>query len=122
MPGRVSREELMARWASGTVTMLKLLADEHIDWDLVRGLLTGQPDLDLVRVQKMGLLGADDRDILAWTAGQGRVLVTHDRNTFPGFAPRADHALYFIKPRWERPRTTRPRTTRRGRWWGKTKS
>jgi hypothetical protein len=32
------------------------------------------------------LLGADDRDLLAWTANEGRILITHDRNTIPGFA------------------------------------
>jgi hypothetical protein len=78
--------------------VLKLLTDEHIDRDLVRGLLARQPDLDVVRVQEVGLLGADDRDILAWAAGEQppgvsgaapaepRVLVTHHRNTVPGFA------------------------------------
>ena len=78
--------------------MLKLLTDEHIDPDLVRGLLARQPDLDVFRVHEVGLLGVDDRDILAWAAGEQphgvtgaappepRVLVTHDRNTVTGFA------------------------------------
>ena len=37
--------------------MLKLLTDEHIDPDLVRGLLARQPELDLIRVHDVGLLG-----------------------------------------------------------------
>jgi hypothetical protein len=78
--------------------VLKLLTDEHIDPDLIRGLQARQSDLDVIRVHDVRLLHADDRDILAWAAGeqppgvpgvappQARVLVTHDRNTVPGFA------------------------------------
>ena len=66
--------------------MLRLATDEHIDRALIRGLLARQPSLDILRVQEVGLLGADDRDILAWAAAEGRILITHDRNTIPGFA------------------------------------
>ncbi len=66
--------------------MLRLATDEHIDPALIRGLRARQSDLDIVRLQQVGLLGADDRDILAWAAGEGRILITHDRNTIPGFA------------------------------------
>ena len=60
--------------------------DEHIDPALVRGLRARQPDLEVIRVHDVDLLGTDDRDILAWAAGDGRVFVTHDRNTVTGFA------------------------------------
>jgi len=66
--------------------MLRLATDEHIDRALIRGLLSRQPNLDIVRIQEAGLLGADDRDILAWAASEGRILISHDRNTIPGFA------------------------------------
>lgn len=65
--------------------MLRLAADEHIDRALIRGLLARQPDLDIVRIQEAGLLGADDRDLLAWAAAERRILITHDRNTIPGY-------------------------------------
>ncbi|HTU88699.1 MAG TPA: DUF5615 family PIN-like protein [Gemmataceae bacterium] len=65
--------------------MLRLATDEHIDRALIRGLLARQPNLDIARIQEVGLLGADDRDILAWAAAEGRILITHDRNTIPGF-------------------------------------
>ena len=32
--------------------MLRLLADENFNGDIVRGLLLRQPDLDIVRVQR----------------------------------------------------------------------
>jgi predicted nuclease of predicted toxin-antitoxin system len=66
--------------------MLRLLADENLKGDIVRGLLRRLPDLDLVRVQDVGLIGDDDPAVLAWAAEQARIVVTHDRATFPDFA------------------------------------
>ena len=43
-------------------------------------------DVDIVRVQDVGLAGSPDPAILAWAASEGRVLLTHDRETVPGFA------------------------------------
>lgn len=40
--------------------MLKLAADENFNNDIVRGLLRRNPTLDIVRVQDVGLSGADD--------------------------------------------------------------
>ena len=40
--------------------MLRLLADENFNGDIVRALLLRQPDLDIVRVQDVGLAGVDD--------------------------------------------------------------
>lgn len=42
--------------------------------------------LDVVRVRDVGLAQAPDPRILEWAAGEGRVLLTHDRSTMPGFA------------------------------------
>ena len=66
--------------------MLRLLSDENFNGEIVRGLLRREADLDLVRVQEVGLLGADDPSILVWAAENHRVLLTHDRATIPGFA------------------------------------
>jgi predicted nuclease of predicted toxin-antitoxin system len=66
--------------------VLRLISDENIHGDVVRGLRRRQPDLDIVRVQEVGLLGADDTDILEWAAAEGRILLTRDRNTMVGFA------------------------------------
>jgi hypothetical protein len=64
--------------------MLRLLADENFNGHIVRGLRQHQPGLDLVRVQEVGLTQTADPDILAWAAAEGRVLLTHDRQTVPG--------------------------------------
>jgi hypothetical protein len=66
--------------------MLRLLADENFNGRIVRGLLLREPELDLVRVQDTALSGAVDPDVLEWAAGEGRVLLTHDRETIPAYA------------------------------------
>jgi hypothetical protein len=66
--------------------MLRLLADENFNGDIVRGLLLRQPGLDLVRVQDVGLAGAEDPDVLAWASENNRILLTHDRATMREYA------------------------------------
>ena len=61
--------------------MLRLVADENFNGDIVRGLLRRRPDLDIVRIQDTGLSGADDRTVLEWTAQEELVLLTHDVTT-----------------------------------------
>jgi predicted nuclease of predicted toxin-antitoxin system len=66
--------------------VLHLLADEDFNGDIVRGLLLRQSDFDIIRIQDAGLAGADDPEILAWTAQNDRIVLTHDRATMPDFA------------------------------------
>jgi len=61
--------------------MLRLAADENLNNDILRGLLRRRPDLDIIRAQDVGLSGADDSAVLAWAAGERRVLLTHDVTT-----------------------------------------
>jgi hypothetical protein len=61
--------------------MLLLAADENFNNDIVRALLRRRPYLDIVRIQDVGLSGADDAMVLGWTAHEGRVLLTHDVST-----------------------------------------
>ena len=66
--------------------MLRLLADENLNHDLVRGVLRRHPALDLVRIQDVGLGEVDDQAILDWAARERRLVLTHDANTMPAFA------------------------------------
>lgn len=66
--------------------MLRLAADENFNNDIVRGLFRRRPDLELVRVQDVGLSGADDPLILEWAADDNRVLLTHDVITITKYA------------------------------------
>jgi predicted nuclease of predicted toxin-antitoxin system len=68
------------------MTRLKLLADENIDSRIIDGLLRRVPDLDIVRVQDVGLRTQDDPTILAWAAEEDRLLMTHDVSTMTDFA------------------------------------
>lgn len=52
-------------------------ATENFNTDIVRGLLRRAPHLDLVRIQDVGLSGADDATVLEWAAQEGRILLTH---------------------------------------------
>jgi len=61
--------------------MLRFAADENFNGDIVRGLVRRNPKLDIVRVQDVGLSGANDPSVLAWAADQGRIVVTHDLST-----------------------------------------
>jgi Domain of unknown function (DUF5615) len=63
--------------------MLRLVSDENLNGDIVRGLLRRHPELELVRVQDVGLMQTPDPDILEWAASQGRVLLSHDESTVP---------------------------------------
>jgi hypothetical protein len=65
---------------------MRLLADENFNNDVVRGLLRRKADLDIVRVQDVGLSGADDPTVLAWAAQEGRILLTHDVSTMTRYA------------------------------------
>jgi predicted nuclease of predicted toxin-antitoxin system len=65
--------------------VIRLLADENVNGHILKGLADREPGLDLVRVKDVGLLGKSDPEILEWAAKEGRVLLTHDRRTIPGF-------------------------------------
>jgi len=66
--------------------MLRLAVDENFNNNIARGLLRREPDLDIVRIQDVGLSGADDPSVLAWAAQEGRVLITHDVATITKYA------------------------------------
>jgi len=71
--------------------VVRFAADENFDNVIIRGLLGRAPDLDILRVQDVGLSGAADPSVLAWATEEGRVLLTHDVNTIP------DHAYERIR-------------------------
>jgi predicted nuclease of predicted toxin-antitoxin system len=66
--------------------VLKLFADEHIPTPLIEGLLTRQPDLDIVTVQDAGLRSAPDPELLEWAAQEQRLVIPNDVNTLLDYA------------------------------------
>ena len=51
--------------------MLRFLADENFNNQIVRGVLHRNSDVDIVRVQDVGLAEADDATVLEWAAQNG---------------------------------------------------
>ena len=66
--------------------MLRLASDADVHGEIIRGLRRRLPEIDLVRAQDGLPAGTPDPDVLAWAAGENRVLITNDRNTMVGFA------------------------------------
>lgn len=76
--------------------MLFFVADEDFDRRIVRGLMRQRPDLELVRAQDMGLLGAGDEKLLEWASDNNRIVLTHDRRTMPDHVTeRLDSGLHI---------------------------
>ena len=66
--------------------MLRLIADENFKRAIIDALRRLLPDIDVVLAKDVGLLQTDDRIILEWAATNGRIVVTHDISTMPGYA------------------------------------
>ena len=66
--------------------MLRMLADENFNNDIVRGVRRRNRTVEILRVQDVGLSGANDPDVLAGAAENHRVLLTHDVSIITAFA------------------------------------
>lgn len=66
--------------------MLRFAADENLNYNIVRGLLKRESDLDIIRIQDVGLSGKDDATVLEWAAQENRILLTHDVTTITKYA------------------------------------
>jgi Domain of unknown function (DUF5615) len=66
--------------------MLRLLIDQDVDHDILRGLIRRIPLLDAVTAFEIGMMKATDPQLLTWAAQEGRIVVTHDRKTMPKHA------------------------------------
>ena len=56
--------------------MIRFLADENFNNQIVRGILRQNSDVDIVRIQDVELSGVDDPTVLAWAAQEGRIVLT----------------------------------------------
>jgi hypothetical protein len=62
----------------------RFLTDENFNNRILTGLIRHHSSLlDIVRVQDVGLYGADDPSVLLWAAQEERILLTHDIKTMP---------------------------------------
>lgn len=65
---------------------IRFLADENISLTLVRALKRRCPDVDILRIQDVGLMSADDAAILQWAADANRIVLSRDVHTMTVFA------------------------------------
>lgn len=77
---------------------IKLYTDEHVPRAVARGLL--ERGVDTLTVVEAGMLGASDREHLAFALGEGRVLFTQDDDFLRLHASGVDHAgiVYARQP------------------------
>jgi hypothetical protein len=59
-------------------------ADADFNQKIVAGLRRREPTIDFQGAREGGVLGRPDPEVLALAASEGRVLVSHDRQTMPG--------------------------------------
>jgi GAF domain-containing protein len=66
--------------------MIRLLADENFNGDVLEALMRAEPTLDVIRAQDIELYQSPDPIVLEWAAREGRILLTHDVKTMTRFA------------------------------------
>ena len=66
--------------------MLKLLIDQNLSHNILRGLMRRVPRLDVVTAFEIGMSKATDPELLVWASKAGRIIITHDRKTMPAHA------------------------------------
>jgi hypothetical protein len=64
---------------------IRFQADADLNQNIVRALRRRAPALDFQTANEAGLHGLDDEAVLAQAAGEGRILVSHDRRTMPRY-------------------------------------
>jgi len=62
---------------------VRLQADADLNEHIVKGVLRREPGIDFRTASPAGLYGLRDLEVLAMAAGEGRILVSHDRKTMP---------------------------------------
>jgi len=65
---------------------VRFLADEDLDSDIIDGLRSREPAIDILDVKTAVLRRASDPALLDLAAKQDRILVTHDRRTMTYYA------------------------------------
>ncbi len=60
---------------------VRFLTDEDLDARIIQGLRSREPAIDILDVKTAGLRGTKDPVLLELAARQGRILISHDRET-----------------------------------------
>lgn len=65
---------------------IKFLTDEDLRDSIFRGIQRRLPELDIFRVQDVGLRTFHDKAILEFAAQENRIVISQDISTMPDFA------------------------------------
>jgi hypothetical protein len=65
--------------------MIRFLADENFNNEILRGVQRRVPDAEITRIQDTELAEQPDTVILEWAALQGFIVLMHDVNTMRGY-------------------------------------
>ena len=60
---------------------VRFLADEDLDSDIIEGLRSHEPAIDILDSKQAGYRGAKEPVLLEFAAQQERILISHDRRT-----------------------------------------
>ena len=60
---------------------VRFLADEDLDSDIIEGLRSHEPAIDILDSKQAGYRGVKDPVLLEFAAQQERILISHDRRT-----------------------------------------
>jgi hypothetical protein len=60
---------------------VRFLADEDLDSNIISGLMSREPAIDVFDIKNAGLRGSKDSVLLELAAAQDRIVITHDRRT-----------------------------------------
>jgi hypothetical protein len=62
---------------------IRFLADADLDNGIVQGVRRREPSIEFKSANDAGLAGLPEDKVLAIAAGEGRVLISHDKRTMP---------------------------------------
>jgi Domain of unknown function (DUF5615) len=65
--------------------MIRFLADENFDNEILRGVRRRVPEVEFLRAQDTELAGKPDTVLLEWAAHHNYIVLTHDVNTMRGY-------------------------------------
>jgi hypothetical protein len=71
---------------------MRFATDENFDGRILNSLRARFPALDIVRIQDTEMYQSSDEKLFRWLAEEGRILLTHDVRTLPGFVYERVHA------------------------------
>lgn len=84
---------------------IRFLADEDLDSDIINGLRSREPAIDILDVKTAGLRGAKDPTLLDLAEQQGRIVISHDRRTMTRYfrerlaAGKSNPGLFIVPQR-----------------------